>query len=293
MAVFSEGTFVREQRLRLGLSQQELCEGICSVANLSRFENNVQPVRLNVYIRLMQRLGQPVQPFSMPVSPAEMRRYNIEREILYRVSADDYDVVELLEEYVLCKQDMNILEKQFYAYITAILMMKKGQKSETIKEKFLEAIRYTYPEFDINDTSKVRLLTHDEIMIVNNIAIILYEDGDVREALKWGFFLKEYHEKMNLDYEEVTNTYPLILLNLSNWLGYSGRYEDAVSMCDLGIAYCDKHGKLNLFAQLLHSKGYYLDLLGKNEESVKYIRYALTIYEARNDVRNQKKINGI
>ncbi len=293
MAIFSEGTFVREQRLRLGLSQEELCTGICSVANLSRFENNAQPVRLNVYIRLMQRLGQPVQAVSMPVSPADMRRHNIEREILYRMAVHDYSFEELLNEYVMCSKDMDNTEKQFHTYVTAILMWERQESMELVFDEFLKAIAYTYPKFDIEDTSKIRMLTHDEITIINNIAIILRKKGENSKALKWGFFLKEYHERMNLDYEEVTKTYPLILHNLANWLDDEGRYEDAVRLCDLGIEYCNKHGKLNLFAELMHNKGYYLELLERYEEASKYLKYALAIYEARNNVRGQEKAKRI
>ena len=38
MNEFKLGTYIRKRREELGISQEELCEGFCSVPNLSRIE---------------------------------------------------------------------------------------------------------------------------------------------------------------------------------------------------------------------------------------------------------------
>ena len=62
MAFYIFGDYIREQRERMGVTQEDLCEGICSPGTLSKIENGRQGVRLNQYIALMERLGLPVQP---------------------------------------------------------------------------------------------------------------------------------------------------------------------------------------------------------------------------------------
>ena len=47
MAFYLLGDCIREQRERLGVTQEELCEGICSVPTLSKIENGRQGMRLN------------------------------------------------------------------------------------------------------------------------------------------------------------------------------------------------------------------------------------------------------
>ena len=49
-----------ETRKRLGLAQSELCEGICTQATLSRFENNGQVPNLKILIQLCNRLNLPL-----------------------------------------------------------------------------------------------------------------------------------------------------------------------------------------------------------------------------------------
>ena len=39
MAVYNIGEFIKERRERLGVTQDELCEGICAPATMSRIES--------------------------------------------------------------------------------------------------------------------------------------------------------------------------------------------------------------------------------------------------------------
>ncbi len=51
------GDFIRESRMEMGYSQEELCDGICTPGNLSKIENNVRRPENNKLEALLQRLG--------------------------------------------------------------------------------------------------------------------------------------------------------------------------------------------------------------------------------------------
>lgn len=87
MAFYMFGDYIREQRERMGVTQEDLCEGICSPGTLPKIENGRQGVRLNQYIALMERLGLPVQPMGVQVT--EVAQSKIENSI--------YDSVRKLE----------------------------------------------------------------------------------------------------------------------------------------------------------------------------------------------------
>ena len=57
MAVFQLGPIIRNRRTELGLSQEDLADGICSVPTLSRIENGERMPTKNHFEMLMQRLG--------------------------------------------------------------------------------------------------------------------------------------------------------------------------------------------------------------------------------------------
>ena len=57
MAVFQLGPILKARREELGLSQEDLADGICAVPTLSRIENGERLPTKNHFEMLMQRLG--------------------------------------------------------------------------------------------------------------------------------------------------------------------------------------------------------------------------------------------
>ncbi len=57
------GEVIRQRRLELGLTQEELCQGICEPMTISRFENGKQTPSRNRIKALLQRLGLPDDRF--------------------------------------------------------------------------------------------------------------------------------------------------------------------------------------------------------------------------------------
>lgn len=109
------------------------------------------------------------------------------------------------------------------------------------------------------------------------------------QAMKWEYFLKEYMENERLEYDGVGKVYPLVLFNLSNCLGDCDRYEEALELCDKGIAYCNEHGKLSMYTELIYNKSRFLFKFKRDEEAKKYILYAYCVAM----VKNHEKIKNI
>ena len=63
MNEFKLGTYIKKHREELRISQEELCEGFCSVSSLSRIENNQQDPSRNLTKNLLERLGLPKDRF--------------------------------------------------------------------------------------------------------------------------------------------------------------------------------------------------------------------------------------
>ena len=60
------GSFISERRKNLGLTQEQVCDGICDPVSLSRIENNKQTPGRAILDALMQRLGMPDRPLLYP-----------------------------------------------------------------------------------------------------------------------------------------------------------------------------------------------------------------------------------
>ena len=290
MAKYPIGKLIASTRNKYKISQEALCYGICSISTLSRIENGTQFPSWKVGNALLERLGLSQIDTAIYMSDTEIERDNIEIKITRMLATGNYEIEEVLTQYWDEKSEISILEQQFYYCAAGIVKHYKEKNSEEALQILQKAIRLTMPDFSINQLENIKLLTFDEITILNNIATIIYLLGDTCHGKKLMFFLKEHFEKINMDEEEKAKKYPMILFNLSNWLLDDERFEEAVSLCDLGIDYCITQGKLTLFPFLLCNKGNALAEQQKREEAREMFLESYYVFRASKEVEKAEQV---
>lgn len=75
------GEVIRQRRIELGLTQEELCEGICEPITISRFEHGRQTPSRNRVRALLFRLGLPDDRYFALLSTQETKISILETEI--------------------------------------------------------------------------------------------------------------------------------------------------------------------------------------------------------------------
>ena len=75
------GEYIKNRRMDLGLTQEQLCEGICEPITLSRLENGKQTPSRNRINALLQRLGLPDDRYFALLSKNEMEINALQEEI--------------------------------------------------------------------------------------------------------------------------------------------------------------------------------------------------------------------
>ena len=66
-------------------------------------------------------------------------------------------------------------------------------------ELYMKAIHITLPDFDGKNPLRKNLLTFDEIMIINAIAILYVNNDEIMTAIQLDMWLKEYMENKLVD----------------------------------------------------------------------------------------------
>ena len=280
MALYVVGDFFREARMRKGYTQEEVSFGICTPASLSRIENGVQTPGRCVLDKLMERLGMENNAFNLFVSKEEMELYEAIQQMTRNIA--DGDFVELekqIQKVETLLGDAAELERQYLNFAKAELLRKKGGTSEEVMELLMEAIHITIPQFDGKKTLENNLLTFDEIMIINCIAVQYAEDNQVMAALRLGYWLKEYMEQKMIDGKLRTAKYPAIVYNMSNWLAKIGEHEDALKIAEEGVDFCVKYGNLMALPLLVFNKACSLAELGRKDEAKKFFTQSVVIFE--------------
>lgn len=286
MAVYVVGDFLRETRLRKGYTQEEVSYGICTPASLSRIENGAQKPGRLILEKLFERLGTENNLFNSFVSREEMELYSAIQELVRNITDDDVAKIEKQIE-VVEKLAVNTteLEHQCLYFAKGELARQKEKDDKKAMEMYMKAIHITLPDFDGKNPLRNNLLTFDEIMIINSIAILYANrENDIMNAIELDMWLKVHMENKIMDGKMKTAKYPMILYNLSNWFGNKEFHVEALKMAELEVDFCIQYGNLAFFPILVVNKGVALAEIGKIEDARKCLHQAIAIFEAMKQV---------
>lgn len=281
MAVYVVGDFLRETRMRKGYTQEEVSYGICTAASLSRIENGAQKPGRLIMEKLFERLGTENNLFNSFVSREEMELYSAIQELIRNITDKDISKIESQVDVVeLMTKDTTELEHQCLYFAKGELVRQRDENNDKAMELYMKAIHITLPDFDGKNPLRSNLLTFDEIMIINAIAILYAESGNIMLAIQLDMWLKEYMESKIVDGTMKIAKYPMILYNLSNWFGDRNCHTEAFELANQGIDFCIKYGNLFFFPIFLVNKGIALAELGKIDDGKEYLHQAIIIFEA-------------
>lgn len=288
MAYYTVGDRIRDARERQKYSQEELSYGICTPSTLSRIENGLQVPGKKILEGLMQRLGIGDGMDAVYLNREELERHELERRLVRSLGREDFEeagkLIRLLEGSLqgAVRKDYGMRMVEQYVRFAQVMVWKhEGEKAENVLKMLLDTIRMTIPEFD-GVHVKGRLLTFHEISILNNIGCAYHDMGDLWNGVRLLFELKEYIEGHTPGSEEMSVKYPMILQNLSNWMGQEKKFKDALHLCQTGIDYCIEHGKMHIFPMLVCNKACALAELGQYDLSRKYFRQSIVMLQAIN-----------
>ena len=275
MQNFLLGEYIRQRRLDLGLTQAEVCSGICEPITLSRLENGRQTPSRNRINAILQRLGLPDDRYYALLSPDELKIEALKKEIIgcnvtERVE-EGFDKIAELERIAGADDP---LVQQFVLRSKVLLGRIDGRYSS--KEQFemlKQAIQLTVPRFNLWEIEKF-LYTTDEIKIINQIAIVYSDIGDNKRAAEIYYQVLRYMKK-HFD-ENVTSAgnWPLILYNYARVLDLCHRYEEGAECAKECREKCVKYGHYQCLPDCLEIEAECKFFLGKAKESIDLYRQA-------------------
>jgi len=265
---------MRESR---GISRKELAEGICSESNLGRIERGlVQPYAFNLE-RLLEKLGQnPNIIVGLLVDEITADFNRIRQKLDFYLMNKRIDEAEILINRL--KGNQNFVEQmtvqQYILMNEANLLIIKGERSPKIYGILMEAIKITTPALNIREIGTRFCLTKQDIRIINMMAILHYNDGELDEAIDIMYGLKQNMDRRFHDSVSKGGTYSLIIYNLAKYLGMAGRYDEAIKLCDFGKIVCIESGALWFIPMMLYNKAWCLHEMGKLDEYAHLVRQA-------------------
>lgn len=305
MQEFSIGEVIKQRRIELGLTQEELCEGIYEPPTMSRIETGRQtPSRTKLNV-LLQRLGLPDDRYYALLSDQERKIADLQKEIVScNVLGKREKGLEMIAELERIADPQDSTVQQFILRSKVILgRLENGEAQpyslEERQEMLLQAIRLTSPRFDLKEIEK-GLYGLDEVKVINQIALNFSRNGEHKKAIEIYYQLLRYIKKHFQNILQSGGLLPLVAFNYARQLLLVGRYEDALEIAQLGWQSCVQYGQYSTLSEILEiiAESYYF--LGEKEKSKEFYYQAYYISKATgncretNDVKdNAKKYLGI
>lgn len=285
------GEAVKRKREELGLTQEQVCLGICDICTMSRLENHRQMPSHRTLVAILQRLGMPEDRYYALLSDREVELERMENEIVRsavrfeRATGEDRsalreEALKMLAELERLAGPEDRLARQLVLRSRVLLGKPEGRwPLEQSVPMLLEAIRLTAPRFDPEDLGRGPY-TDREMKIVNQMAQEYIFAGEYAEAAGLLDQLLRYAQGHLRDIPPVRARIPLICHNYAIALAYLQRYEDARNIAEIGREICVNSRYTNFLPDLLATIAECSHFLGDDEKSLTNYRQAYYIYEA-------------
>ena len=158
------GEYVKQRRLDLGLTQEQLCDGICEPMTLSRLENGKQTPSRNRINALLQRLGLPDDRYFALLSKNELEMEALQKEIVAcNVTEKVPEGFEKLAQFEKLADPDDQIAQQFALRSRVLLGRLDGRYTPLEQiDLLMQAIQLTVPRFGVSEEVYHKMLDSDE-----------------------------------------------------------------------------------------------------------------------------------
>jgi len=256
VAISKIGMIIRRRRTELGLSQEDLADGICAVTTLSRIENGERMPTQNHLEMLLQRVGYSDMMLENYVDEEDFLAHDLRFKIRQAHIEGNTEVARgLLLQLESLGRACSKLDSQFIM-LHNILLFPERYTNESRLRELEKALRITHPKYTQDNI--LYLLSYEEVVLLNNIATAYATCGQRKVAVDILYGIINYYDTHIVNIEENLRTETMTIYNLSKWLGLENRYNECIKICDRGIALAKKTGRASCFALTLYNKAWAL-----------------------------------
>lgn len=266
MAVYSMGTILKKCREMKGITQEELCYGICTASGLSKMEHGLREPSYVKFASLMERMGEWPEAYDIFIGDKVYRVNELQSRIRTSLYHQELQKAgDLLDE--LEQELKNFPNETIYHQFLGMgrtICKSKGVFNNQCVEELKGLLKWTVPCFE-NKSIKECFLSHQELMLVNNIAIGYGDLGQNEKALTLLRELKEYLENNYMGNRDKATMYSTVLLNLVKYLGLEEYYEEALDVAENAIKILTETGKTLKVATLRYDIAWICMKLDRNK----------------------------
>lgn len=227
--VYVVGDVLRIRRNMLGLTQEEVCDGICSTKSLRKTEQGKSDMQREPLGRIMRRLGLSREVQKTALVTNDRSVLELMTELTYSRNNRDPVKARILLERLKAKVCLEIPEnKQYVMEAEASLDLMEGKiTEEAFAVREADALRCTLKAEKIYEAEDVYLTETEMSCVCKRIQGL--EQAEKREVI--GFlihFFEKFAEKDQLS--EYISMYEFVMAIVASELGNLGEYQLATEL---------------------------------------------------------------
>jgi len=247
------GEFIAKLRTEKGISQSELCSGLCTKSMLSRFERGEREPEKLMQNRFLTRLGVAPENYENFLYYNDYCRWEKRQGILHHILEEKIDIAKNLLESYRQEYDMEyVLEKQFYLAMLAQIERYEGADETYLAELFGNALTLT-----VSDFKDGRFF--EKVLSLEEINLLLEYIHCSESALEEYEELLAYIDKMERDLLGMAKIYPkTVYYYYLAWEKHGKKERESVhrmfELCDKAIELLRDANRLFYMWELLGMK---------------------------------------
>lgn len=287
------GKTIRARRETIGMSQEELADGICDPVTISRIEcGRVAPKRKN-FVALMQKVGLTGCGYDTNLPMRSLEVWKIATEInrlLNQARSDEaLPLIEQLEELL---ENPSKQERQFLLHVKSMALENMGKiDMREVYEVQREALYLTLPDKSYNELARCAF-SRGETGCLLSLARTEDKLGNWKSCIDLLLVIKQQYENSFLGLQHYARYYESICRNIGDVLGNNGQYEAGIQVEYDGIRSALKSGLESILSTMIYDCGWNMEQLWNDtytpKESLQYIKisyYLFTLFGSEEDKR--------
>ena len=292
---YTVGEIIRKLREQMGLSRAKLLDHGIDESTLVRIEKgSIKAPTYTTLEPILEKLGlDPLTDLRAIFDEDTIRVRGLKAQLNGFIETQKLEDAQrvITELEGIEEHTKSIYNRQYISYAKIAIASYKADKIPAdIRAMATKAIKLTIVNFKEEEIENY-LLSRTVMKLINIIAGMYFEEGNLKQAIAIMSSLKRNFEKNIIDESEIGKRYPKLMYHLAKYLTLDGQHEKAIGMCDEVVDICKNTGQLRYLPYMLSTKASALYHLDREDEAKLLLKQTSVIFLAYNMHKERKMLN--
>ncbi|MFC4076077.1 helix-turn-helix domain-containing protein [Salinithrix halophila] len=266
------GPIIRELRLRLGITQKELADGVCTQAEISRIESGKTIPCVDILYAISLKCGVTLDYFFHGYHDVDYHYVEITKETIRELVREKrYDEVQILVERERINPCFHQAKDQkFLLWHKGMVLYYRDRDYKQALHVLQEAMEISVPDLSLTETDIEIMITRGNVHM---------EINQIQEAISTFQWCLERFKQL------VQPKNPTIAIriqyNLSLAFNKAQQHLEATQALEKAIQTCIKLDTLYLLGELYYQMGYSLVQMNRVGAALEYATLAYSLFHIR------------